>query len=237
MNYTKREGAIAVEKRYQRNMNMLSLEENESLKKFKVCVIGCGGLGGYIIEMLSRLGIGYITCVDADVFEETNLNRQILSDTTVLGKSKAMTAKQRVEIVNPLITVNAIEGRFSQENAKEILNGHDAIVDALDNIESRFLLQDIAEELNIPIVHGAIAGWYAQVSTILPGDKTLDRIYNRSSAKGLESFLGNPSFTPALAASVEVSEVLKLLLKRGQLLTNKLAYINLLDNVFNIIDL
>ena len=226
-----------MDKRYQRNMDMLSLEENESLKNFRVCVIGCGGLGGYIIEMLGRLGIGYITCIDCDVFEESNLNRQILSDTSTLGKSKAQTAKKRMAIINPLVMLNAIEGIFSKENAIEILKGHDVIVDALDNIEARFLLQDTAEKLNIPFVHGAIAGWYAQVTTVLPGSKTLDKIYKRGSQKGIEKQLGNPSFTPALAASIEVSEVLKLLINRGQLLANKLAYINLLENMFNVIEL
>ncbi|MBK5247279.1 MAG: ThiF family adenylyltransferase, partial [Peptostreptococcaceae bacterium] len=68
-----------MENRYLRNMNTFSLEENAKFKDFRVCVIGCGGLGGYIIEMLGRLGIGFITAVDGDVFDETNLNRQILS--------------------------------------------------------------------------------------------------------------------------------------------------------------
>lgn len=230
-------GVTVVDKRYDRNMNMLSLQENESLKNFRVCVIGCGGLGGYIIEMLGRLGIGYITCMDCDVFEESNLNRQLLSDSMTLGKSKAQTAKQRMEIVNPLITINAVEGLFSKENAQEILKGHDVIVDALDNIEARFILQDTAELLGIPFIHGAIAGWYAQITTVFAGDKTLDKIYKRGINKGAEKHFGNPSFTPALAASIEVSEVLKVLLKRGQLLRNKLVYINLLDNMFNVIEL
>ena len=77
-----------MDNRYIRNMNMLSLGENESLKDFKVCVIGCGGLGGYNIEFLARLRIGTITAVDGDSFEVSNLNRQILSNETVLGQKK-----------------------------------------------------------------------------------------------------------------------------------------------------
>lgn len=224
-------------KRYSRNMEMLSPEENHSLKNFKVCVIGCGGLGGYIIEMLARLGIGYLTVVDGDVFDETNLNRQILSDMNTLGKEKAKIAKERVKVVNPLIKVKTICTRLVEENAEDILKGHDVVVDALDNIPSRIILQNKAEELKIPLVHGAIAGWYGQVTTILPGDRTFDKLYSNDNTKGIEEKLGNPSFTPALVASIEVSEVLKLLIKRGDLLRKKILLINTLNQEYSIVEM
>jgi molybdopterin/thiamine biosynthesis adenylyltransferase len=223
--------------RYDRNFKTLTFEENERLGKCRVCVIGCGGLGGYIIEMLGRIGVGYITAVDKDVFEESNLNRQILSDVPSLGKSKAQKAKERMKDVNPLIVVNSIEDGFCSENAENILKGHDVIVDALDNVETRLLLQQKAEELRIPLVHGAIAGWYAQVTTVFPGDRTLDLIYRNKNLKGAEKELGNPSFTPALAASIQVSEVIKILIGRGDLLRKKLLFINLFEQEFEIIDL
>lgn len=224
-------------KRYSRNMKMLSKEENERLSRFKVCVVGCGGLGGYIIEMLGRLGIGNITTVDGDIFDETNLNRQLLSDVETLGGSKALTAKKRMEIVNPLVKVTAITEKITKENAENILWGHDLLIDAIDKIETRFLLQNTAEKLNIPMVHGAIAGWYGQVATIFPGDKTLEKIYPTKNTKGLESELGNPSFTPALVASIEVAEALKILLGRGDLLRNRLLYIDLLEHDYMVMEL
>lgn len=212
--------------RYDRNMNMLSKEENEKLRGFKVCVVGCGGLGGYVIEMLGRLGIGYITAVDKDVFEESNLNRQILSNVKVLGKSKALEAKNRMQIVNPDVYVNPIVQELNSENAEEILKGHSVVIDALDNIQSRLILQDICEKLNIPLVHGAIAGWYGQVTTIFPGDRTLDYIYKNKVQRGIEKDLGNPSFTPAIVASIQVSETLKVLLERGDVLRKEVLYID-----------
>lgn len=223
--------------RYRRNIGMLSPQENDQLKNCKVCVIGCGGLGGYVIELLGRLGIGTITAVDGDIFEASNLNRQILSDTHSLGKSKAHTAKERMALVNPLITIHPIAERFTRENGKEILTGHHVVVDALDNIESRMVLQDMAKDLHIPFVHGAIAGWYGQVSTVFPGDQTLDIIYTHPKGKGIEQELGNPSFTPSLIASIQVSEVLKILIGRGNLLRKKILYINLLDQEYFTIDL
>lgn len=222
--------------RYLRNMTTLSVDEVEKLKKSKVCVIGCGGLGGYIIEMLGRIGVGYMTCVDGDVFDETNLNRQILCEETSLGKHKALKAKDRMKLVNSDIYINPIVELLNEENAKEILKGHDLIIDAMDNIKGRFILQEGCKELNIPLIHGAISGWYGQVSTILPGDDTLNYIYKNKN-KELENKLGNPSFTPATVASIQVSEAIKLLLNRGDILRHKLLLIDLLFNEFNTLDI
>ncbi len=224
-------------KRYLRNMNMLSSEENASLSKFKVCVVGCGGLGGYIIEMLARLGIGHLTVVDGDVFDETNLNRQFLSDMDSIGKPKALVARDRINKINPLVKVEAINGMLTEENCSEILKGHDVIVDALDSINTRLVVQRYSEELNIPLVHGAIAGWFGQVTTIFPGDRTLDILYKVKDNKGLEEELGNPSFTPALIASIEVSEVLKILINRGELLRKRLLIINTFNQEYEVINL
>lgn len=221
--------------RYDRNMNMLSKEENERLRNFKVCVVGCGGIGGYVIEMLCRLGIGYITAVDKDVFEETNLNRQILSDMNSLGKSKALMAVERMKLVNPEVFVNAIVDEFNFENGKDIIKGHDIVIDALDNIEGKLTLQDICEELGIPFVHGAIAGWYGQVTTVFPGDRTLKFLYKKEMRKGIEKELGNPSFTPALVASIQVSEALKILIGRGEVLRRKVLFINTFEQEYEII--
>lgn len=223
--------------RYRKNMNMLSPEENQRLRSFKVCVVGCGGLGGYIIELLGRLGIGHITAIDGDVFDATNLNRQLLSTEALIGQSKAMAAKARMEAVNSDVTLTPIQAFVTEDNAETLLKDHDVIVDALDSMNARRLLEKTCEKLNVPMVHGAISGWYGQVATILPGNRTLEKIYPHDENKGIEVELGNPSFTPALVASVEVSEVLKVLLKKGELLSNKLLTIDLLNHEYDLLDL
>jgi molybdopterin/thiamine biosynthesis adenylyltransferase len=154
-----------------------------------------------------------------------------------MGKSKATAAQERMKLVNPLIEINPILKRFSENNGEEILRGHDVVIDAVDNIETRFIIQKIASKLNIPMVHGAIAGWYGQATTILPGDNTLDMVYPDKKVKGLENELGNPSFTPALIASIQVSEVLKILIGRGEILRKKLLYIDLLEGDYTVMDL
>lgn len=223
--------------RYSRNLSSISHDENLVLQSSKVCVMGCGGLGGHIIEMLGRLGIGHITAVDSDVFEVSNLNRQLFSDEMSIGKSKALMAVERMKVVNSNIEVIPVTQYIDKTNAKEILGGHELVIDALDNIESRLVLEKACKDLNIPLVHGAIAGWYGQVCTIFPGEKTLSKIYSSGISKGMEKRLGNPSFTPALVASMEVSEAVKILLGKGELLRNKLLFLDLLSNEFVIIEL
>ena len=216
-------------KRYERNMTALSAEENERLKHCKVCVIGCGGLGGYVIEHLGRIGVGHITAVDGDVFEESNLNRQLLSDESVLGKSKAETAKNRMKNVNSTINVRAGNEYLTKDNSEEILKGHDIVIDALDNITTRLIIEEEAQKLKIPLVHGAIAGWYGQVSVILPGSPMYGKIYPEGAAKGVETRLGNLPFTAAVTASVQAAEAVKVLLGRSEVLAGKLLTIDLLS--------
>lgn len=223
--------------RYHRNMTTLSMEENAKLKEFKVCVVGCGGLGGYVIELLGRLGIGEITAIDGDVFDETNLNRQVLSSENQIGRSKSTVAKERMSEVNSEVKVNPIHGFLTEENCEEIISGHHVIVDALDNMSTRIILEEHCELLDIPMVHGAIAGWYGQVATILPGDKLLQKIYSEGENKGAEVELGNPSFTPALIAAIEVAEVVKLLFHKGELLRGKLLTLDLLTHDYDIFEI
>jgi len=215
--------------RYQRNRNMISVAEQATLFHSRVAVIGCGGLGGYIIEELARLGVGRITAIDPDIFEEHNLNRQLLSSLSTLGKPKVEAALSRVADINPAVTVTPVRSAYCRANGLELLRGFNVVVDALDSIPCRLELAESCTTLNIPLVHGAIAGWYGQVVTQMPGDTTIQRIYrNGGSGKGIEQQLGNPSFTPAVVASLQTAEVCKILLGRGDLLRNRQLTIDLL---------
>jgi molybdopterin/thiamine biosynthesis adenylyltransferase len=216
--------------RYQRNRRMLSTLQQLQLFRSRVGVIGCGGLGGYILEQLARLGVGHIVAIDPDVFEEHNLNRQLLSSPAALGRAKAELAAERVAEINPAVTLKPVREAFSRENGRELLSGLDCIVDAVDNVTARLELEAVCNELNVPLVHGAIAGWYGHVATIYPGENTMQLIYRHwTGGKGVEQQLGNPSFTPAVAASLEVAEVCKVLLGQGALLRNRKLSFNLLD--------
>ena len=220
--------------RYQRNQSMLSVDDQLQLFRSQVVVIGCGGLGGYIIEELARLGVGRIVAIDPDIFEEHNLNRQILSSPRNLGQAKVEAALDRVNEINPAVRVKPIKEFFCKANGREFLRGATLAVDALDSIAYRLELAQACTEMEIPMVHGAIGGWYGHVATQLPGDTTVQNIYrNWVEGKGIEKELGNPAFTPAIVASLQVAEVCKIVLGRGELLRNRKLSIDLLDMEFH----
>ncbi|QWV95312.1 HesA/MoeB/ThiF family protein [Geomonas oryzisoli] len=215
--------------RYQRNSGTVPPEGQLVLHRSRVTVIGCGGLGGYVVEQLARAGVGTIVAVDPDVFEEHNLNRQLLSSIDALGASKAAAAAQRVAAINPAVTVVPEQVAFCPDNARELIAASSVAVDALDNVQGRLELADACNSLEVPLVHGAIAGWYGQVATQLPGEATLRLIYSSwTSGAGVERELGNPSFTPAAVASLQAAEVCKLLLGSGRPLTGRKLVIDLL---------
>jgi molybdopterin-synthase adenylyltransferase len=219
--------------RYQRNRNMISLPQQLQLFRSRVAIIGCGGLGGYMVEELARLGVGTIVALDPDIFEEHNLNRQILSSPANLGRPKVEAAALRVAEINPAVSLVPIHAAYAPENGPLYLRGCHVIVDALDSIPTRLALASTCTELGIPMVHGAIGGWYGQVATQFPGDDTIQRLYSRwVSGKGVEQELGNPSFTPAAVASLEAAEVCKILLGQGETLRFRKLVINLLDMEF-----
>lgn len=223
--------------RYDRNYDSLSERENDMLNDAKVCVIGCGGLGGYIIEYLGRIGVGSITVVDGDVFCESNLNRQILSSEKFIGKSKALTAKARMKEVNSTVEVNAVYDFFTEENAAEILKGCDIAVDALDSADSKLLLEKSAAQAGIPLIHGAIAGWTGQVAVCMPGSNLLSKIYDESGKASHDISSGNLPFTAGVIAGMEASEVVKLITGRGNVSKNKLLVMDLQDWDFEEIEL
>ena len=216
--------------RYQRNRQTISLEDQRRLCNSRVTVIGCGGLGGYVLEELARLGVGEIVAVDHDVFEEHNLNRQVLATVEQLGRNKADVAAERMAAVNPAVRIITYKEAFSQDNGLRILEGSHVAVDALDRIQIRLLLSSFCRDLGIPLVHGAICGWFGQVTTQYPGDNTLEVLYRSCTQdRGMETTYGNPSFTPAVIASLQVAEVCKVLVERGQSLRRRVLALNLLD--------
>jgi molybdopterin/thiamine biosynthesis adenylyltransferase len=224
--------------RYQRNRTTIPQAGQRELFRGQVAVVGCGGLGGYVIEELARAGVGRIVAIDPDAFVEHNLNRQLLSTPASLGMAKVEAAARRVGEVNPAVTLVPLRTAFSRGNGAELLAGCRVAVDCLDAIASRLELAEACSAAGIPLVHGAIAGWYGQLTTQFPGEATLQAVYrSRSGGPGVETSLGNPSFTPAVVASLEVAEVCKLLLGQGTALRGRQLIVDLLSMEFTVINM
>ena len=218
--------------RYLRNREILSLEEQLKLAESRVAVIGAGGLGGWVISLLGRTGVGHLVVVDSDAFDETNLNRQAFSQAGNLGKPKAGEARRQMKGINPGIEVSAHHIRLDQSNGKSLLAGCQVIVDALDNVESRLVLEEAAQSLAVPLVHGALAGFEGQIMSLLPGDDGLRQLYGKGEKSKEdpgrpEAVLGVPGITPAVIGAFEAMEAIKILLNRGSLFRNSMVYMDL----------
>ncbi len=225
--------AADMDERYLRNLTALSEEECRRLRTKRVLVLGCGGLGGYIIEMLARIGVGTIRAVDGDCFEATNLNRQLLSMPELIGVSKAETAAARIAQVNPEVKAEAFCAFFDESNAEELISGCDIVMDALDNVESRRLLANFCEKQNVPFVFGAISGWVAQAALSLPGDGLIEKLYPSGVEIRDKSAL---SFTPALCAAMQCALATRLLCGR-EVRNSSISYFDLLNMEFETIDM
>ncbi|MGO5115096.1 HesA/MoeB/ThiF family protein [Candidatus Avoscillospira sp. LCP25S3_F1] len=214
---------------YERNFPAISVEEQETLRQKHVLVLGCGGLGGYLIELLARLGVGRLTVVDGDCFEPSNQNRQLYSTPARLGRSKARTAAERVGEIAPETAVEPVMEFFTEDNADALVRGVDLVVDALDNLPARLLLEDVCDRHNVPYVHGAILGWNLQVTTGLPCSRVLHGLYGGISQQTPDdpAYKTSLSMTPAVCAGMQVAEALKLLTGRLPALAGKLLLLDL----------
>ena len=229
-----------IPERYHRNLGVVSPSEQRRLLQSRVAIIGAGGLGGTVLELLARMGIGELMIADKDIIGDSNLNRQILSKETNLGQSKAEVAVKRVKEINSSIEITGHSVFINSDNVEKIIEDAEVVVDALDNLPSRFVLQKACRDLKIPLVHGAIAGFNGQLTTIFPEDKGLELIYGSNKdlpEHGSEVTLGAPSMIPAIIASLEAQEAVKILLKRGKLFRNRLLYIDIEEGTMEILKL
>ena len=218
--------------RYLRNGEILTLKEQLKLAKSRVGIVGAGGLGGQVVILLARMGIGEMVVIDADLFDETNLNRQALSSIDAIGCPKAETARKVVGGINPAVEVVPRTELLDETNAEKLLAGVDLVVDALDNIRDRLILDRAARSLRVPLIHGAIAGFESQLTTLMPGGRGLSRILGDGAKSdgnyiSPEKLLGVPAVTASITAGFQVMEAVKVLLNRGKASTGFLTHISL----------
>ena len=209
--------------RYERNSPAISPAEQELLREKRALIAGCGGLGGYLIEILGRVGVGHITAVDGDTFSASNLNRQLFATEATLGRRKPECAKERLSVVNPEIEITPVCEFINENNIGALIEGHDIIIDALDNGKSRLLLATAARGAGLPLVSGAIGGWYGRVVVLFPNEN-VDFLWQGEAPPPT----GNPCFTAAHVASVQAAEAVKVLLRRPGVIRGKLLELDML---------
>jgi molybdopterin/thiamine biosynthesis adenylyltransferase/rhodanese-related sulfurtransferase len=226
--------------RYSRHLLIPEVGEEGQLKLLdsKVLLIGAGGLGSPASLYLAAAGVGRIGIVDADVVDESNLQRQIVHSTESLGKPKVESAKRTIEALNPDVEVVAYKERLSSENIERILaDGWDLIVDGADNFPTRYLVNDASVWHKIPVVHGSIYRFEGQVTVFKPHEGPCYRCLfptppppelAPSCAEG-----GVLGVLPGVIGSLQASEALKLALGIGEPLIGRLLLFDALAATFD----
>ncbi len=206
--------------RYRRQISIFGKNGQKKLKRAKVFVAGAGGLGSAVLAYLTAAGIGSIRVVDNDVVELSNLNRQILHWDGDVGREKVVSAKEKLEKMNANVKLEVISATIDKDNVEELVADYDMIVDAMDNFSTRYVLNRAALSRKIPFFHGAVQGFYGQLTTIIP-DRTacLRCIFPEAPPSDTPAVVG---VTPGVIGCLQSGEVIKYILGMGELLENRL---------------
>ena len=218
--------------RYDRQIMIRGFGENgqEKLKRAKVIVAGSGGLGSPISIYLAAAGVGTIRIVDHDRVELSNLNRQVLHWDKDIGRNKVDSAAEKLSQLNQSVKIEAVEEMINEANISQLVAGFDLIVDAMDNLPTRYLLNKAAIDNNIPFIHGAVYGLEGRAMTIIPGKTACLRCVYRGLI--LQEKFPVIGVTPAVIGCIQVTEVIKYITGIGKLLTNRLLVYDGLNMTF-----
>lgn len=225
--------------RFARHISLpeVGAEGQERLKNARVLIIGAGGLGSPLLTYLAAAGIGHITIVDDDVVSLGNLQRQILYGTNDLGKKKVHLAQLRINAIYPETEVICHDFRITSENADELIQATDVVVDCTDNYKTRALLGEKTRQHAIPLVFASVLNYEAQVTVFnYQGGPCLSDLFPELPPDGLfqENEIGLLGVLPGVAGTLQASEVLKIIVGHGEVLSGKLLVFSLLENRFNV---
>jgi sulfur-carrier protein adenylyltransferase/sulfurtransferase len=216
----------------------IGIQGQEKLKKAKVLVVGAGGLGCPVLQYLTAAGVGKISIIEFDLVNETNLQRQVLYGSTDVGKLKSIIAKSRLEHLNLFGEIEILNLRLDASNSLKVLKNFDIIVDATDNLETRYIINDSCVILDKPMVHGAIYKYEAVISVFNYRGGATYRCFN---PQILNSKVKNPvpaevglfGVLPGITGTYMANEVIKIITETGEILSNKVLLINVFNNTFH----
>lgn len=209
--------------RYARQMMLRGWGEEgqRRLQSARVVVVGAGGLGSPASIYLAVAGVGEVRVIDSDVVELSNLNRQILHWDKDIGRSKALSAEEKLKNLNGDIKVVPVERRLEEDNGEELLKGADVVLDCLDNFPTRFLLNKLCLRLRIPLVHSVIFGLEGRITTIVPGKTPcLSCIYPQPPIE-VRPF-PVVGVAPGIMGCMEALEAIKLIIPLGEPLLGRM---------------
>ncbi len=207
--------------RYDRQIMIQGIGEEgqEKLKRAKVFIAGVGGLGSPLAIYLAAAGVGKMRIVDHDKVELSNLNRQILHGDTDIGREKVESSVEKLKKLNKWVEIDAITETITRDNVSQLVGDCDLIVDAMDNLPTRYLLNKAAIDHKKPFFHGAVYGFEGRAMTIMPGKSAcLWCVYRGRVTRGKFPVIG---VAPAVTGCIQATEVIKYITGIGELLTNR----------------
>tara|TARA_B100000459_G_scaffold28301_1_gene13709 strand:+ start:4638 stop:5726 length:1089 start_codon:yes stop_codon:yes gene_type:complete len=214
-------------------------EGQKKLTNSRVLCLGAGGLGSPVIQYLAAAGIGHLTIIDDDFVEISNLQRQVIHRTSDVGRPKAQSAERFVNDLDPNISVNAINVRIDEKNARELFEGHHLIVDGTDNIPTRYIIDETCRNLGIPWIYGSVYRFEGQVSVFnFKGGPTYRDLFPEAPPDDLLpscSEAGVLGVLPGLIGSLQVNEVIKIIVGIGKPLSGQLLIYDALDSTQKIL--
>ncbi len=206
------------------------------IAKAKVFIVGAGGLGCPVGYYLAAAGVGTIALIDNDSVEISNLQRQIAHSVNTIGMPKVESAKRTFEALNPDVNVVAFQKRISKDDILDLIKDYDVVVDGSDNFPTRYLVNDACVMAGKPLVSGAILRFEGQVTTIVPGDGPCYRcLFEEPPPPGLVPSCqeaGVLGVLPGVIGGLQATEVLKLILGKGEVLKGELLIYNALKTTF-----
>lgn len=207
----------------------------EKILKGKVLIIGVGGLGSPVALYLAAAGVGTIGLVDGDVVDRSNLQRQVIHFTPDIGKPKVISAKEKINQINPECEVKVFQERAVAANIAGLIAQYDFIIDGTDNFPAKFLVNDACVLNKKPYSHGGILRFDGQTMTYVPGSTCYRCIFLNPPPKNIVPSCSQAGVLGAVAGmlgTIQAAEALKFLIGKGELLTNRLLIFNALKMDF-----
>lgn len=223
------EVVFEIPQKLERQCSLFTLDEQHRFMKQPIVIVGLGGLGQIVAEQLVRCGFYDLTLIDNDRISYSNFNRQIYANHETIHCSKVAVVQQELLKIEPLCKIKTYEMFLDKQTSLDLIPDGCILVDCCDNVRSKLLMEEIANQKQVPLVHGAVDGWYGQVATILPSDQLLGRLYRNKELEGGASF----TITVHMVACFQVKEVIQLTLQR-ETLYHAILWIDAYNNTLEI---
>ena len=218
---------------FQKNLEFLTEEQAEKISRRKVAVVGTGALGQMAAHELVRSGFEQITLIDSDIMDESNFNRQLYAANSTMNQLKVNVLEKGLKDSRPEAQITVHSERLNEAIGKALIGDVDILLDCVDDIPSKLCLEKLAEELGIPLVHGAVEGWYGQVAVVYPGDGLLSMLYRTKKDQQVSAMVT----TVNVIASLQVNAVIKIAIESENILRHRVLFADLWKGDFSFTDM